>query len=76
MVGAIRDCPGCRLQVLDAQGGAVKSCAVKAGGKAYELEWLSPGAYTLRVSADGCQPLVLENLEVQAGHDLRIDLEF
>ena len=76
VVGLIRECPGCEIDLLDAEGKEVKSVRIPAGGKAYELEWLAPGTYTVRVAARGYQPLTLKALEVKAKNDLRIDLEF
>ena len=76
IVGVTRDAPAFTVTVLDAQGKEVKKAQVAAGGKAYEVEWLVPGVYTMRVSAEGFAPLTLEKLEVRANADLRIDLEF
>jgi hypothetical protein len=75
-VGALRDCPGCKVEALDAEGKAVKTHAVPAGGRAYELQWLAPGTYSLRVSADGYETLTIEGLVVQAKSDLRVGIEF
>lgn len=77
IVGLVRDCPGCEIDALDATGKRViKSIVVKPGDKAYELEWLLPGTYTLRVAAKGYETLVVERLEVKTDNDLRVDLEF
>ena len=76
IVGAIRECPGCEIDALDAAGKVVASASVKAGAKAFELQWLAPGTYSLRVAATGYDTLTLANLVVKAKNDLRIDLEF
>jgi CubicO group peptidase (beta-lactamase class C family) len=76
IVGLLRQCPGCKVEALNAEGEVVKSHTVAAGGRSYELQWLSPATYSLRVTADGYDPLVLNDLTVKAKHDLRIDLEF
>ena len=76
IVGKVRDCPGCTVKALDAQRNVVKSCNVKPKGGAYELEWLSPGVYTLLVTADGYEASDVHNLEVRAKSDLRVDIEF
>ena len=76
IVGLARHCPGCEVDALDAEGNVVKSCAVAAGAKSYELQWLSPGVYTLRVRAAGYEPLLVKGLEVRAKQDIRLDVEF
>lgn len=76
IVGKVRDCPGCTVEALDAQRNVVKSHRVKPKGGNYELEWLSPGIYTLLVAADGYEALDVHNLEVKAKSDLRVDIEF
>jgi hypothetical protein len=48
----------------------------KDGTRAYEVGWLEPGVYALRVAAEGYSPLQLEKLEVRANQDLRLNLEF
>ena len=76
VVGKVRDCPGCKVEALDAAGKVVGSFAVPAGGRSYELQWLAPGTYTLRVTADGYGPLTVAGLAVEAKSDLRVDIEF
>ena len=76
VVGRVSNCPGCEIDALDAGGKIVASSRVKEGGKVYEIEWLKPGQYTLRVSARGREPLVIEGLEVKVNNDLWVNLEF
>ena len=77
IVGLVRQCPGCKIEALDAEGKeVVKSTEVAAKGTTYELQWLSPGTYCVRVSADGYEPLVVKGLAVKAGNDLRMNIEF
>ena len=77
IVGRVRNCQGCQVKALDAKSKkVVKSCSVKPGGKAYELEMLSPGKYILLVTADGYEALDVHNLEVKAKNDLRVAIEF
>jgi hypothetical protein len=76
VVGLVRNCPGCEIDALDAEGKIVTSARVPEGGKVYELEWLAPGTYTIRVAAKGYEPLVLEGLVVKAKNDLWVSFEF
>ena len=76
IVGRMRQCPGCKVEARDAKGKVVKSCSAKAKAGAYELEWLKPGKYTLRVTAKGYDTLVLKDLAVKAKNDLFVNLEF
>jgi hypothetical protein len=76
VVGLVRNCPGCEIDALDAEGKVVSSARVPEGGKVYELEWLAPGTYTIRVAAKGYDPLVLEGMVVKAKNDLWISFEF
>lgn len=76
IVGPVRNSPGAEIHVLDAEGTVVKSVGLRRGQNGYEIEWLAPGTYTLRVAARGCRTLELKSLEVKARHDLVIPLEF
>ena len=76
IVGHLRNAPACEIDLLDSSGRIVKSVKVSEGAKAYELQWLRPGVYTLRVAARGYKMLELKKLEVRARHDLFINLEF
>ena len=75
IVGVAKDAPRFVVEVRTADGCVVKLKEKEKGG-AYELEWLTPGVYTLRIVAEGFRPLEIKELEVRAGNDLRIDLEF
>ena len=77
IVGLVRQCPGCTIQALDADGKeVVLSTTVAAKKTGYELEWLKPGTYVLRVTADGYTPLVVDGLVVKAKNDLQMNIEF
>ena len=77
IVGRVRRCPGCTVKALDAKSKkAVKSFAVKPGGRVYELQWLKPGKYILLVTADGYEALDVHNLVVKAKNDLHVDIGF
>ena len=75
IVGVGKDAPRFVVELQTADGGVVK-LGEKGKGGAYELEWLTPGIYNLRITAEGFRPLEIRELEVKTGHDLRIDLEF
>jgi len=74
LVGHLRDAPVCEIDVVDGKGRVVKSTRVRAGAKAYELEWLPPGEYILRIAAKGCKTLE-KPIVIKAKHDLFVDLE-
>jgi len=77
IVGRVRDCPGCEVKALDAKSKkVVKSCSVKRGGNAYELQWLKPGKYILLVTAKGYEALDVHDLVVRAKADLHVNIEF
>lgn len=76
IVGRVRNAPAFEITALDSDGKVVASAKVEGKAKAYELQWLKPGVYTLRVSAKGYKTLEIKGLEVRAGHDLLVDLEF
>jgi ferric-dicitrate binding protein FerR (iron transport regulator) len=77
IVGLVRQCPGCKVEALDAEGKeVVKSSSVEAKGRVYELQWLSPGTYRLRVSADGYETLIVPGLVVKTDNDLSMNIEF
>ena len=76
IVGAVRNAPTFSIEAQDARGRVVKSIRVREGEGLYELEWLRPGAYTLRVSAEGFVPLTVEEVPVKAWHDTHLHLDF
>ena len=76
IVGLLRHAPVCEIDVLDSSGSIVKSTRPKKGAHSYELQWLKPGKYDVRVSAKGYRSLELKGLEVKARNDLFMNLEF
>ena len=76
IVGTVRNCPDFKVELLQGFGMVAKKVFVKAKSGAYELEWLKPGKYTLRIRCDGYETLKIRSLRVKAGHDLCIALEF
>ncbi len=75
VVGVARKAPKFVVELQNDDGVVVKVAASEDGG-AYELEWLDPGVYTMRVAAAGYRPLLIKMVSVKAGADVRIDLEF
>lgn len=75
IVGRLRNAPAAEITVLKGED-EVKSVRVKAGAKGYEIEWLEPGTYALRVEAKGCKALALPELELRANTDTLINIEF
>jgi len=78
IVGLARSAPDFTFTILTTSKRVViksKSERLEDGGRAYEA-WLKPGVYILIVAAKGFETLDIHNLEVRAGYDLRIDLEF
>lgn len=76
IVGRLYRAPVAEIDVINAEGEVIKSVRTQAGAHAYELEWLAPGKYTLRVAARGYKTLELDNLEVKAKYDLVVNIEF
>jgi hypothetical protein len=76
IVGPVRNAPAFTVKALNDKGDVVKTVNGAKGAKGYELDWLAPGVYTLEVSADGYATLTLRGLEVKAGNDLSVVLEF
>ena len=78
VVGFVKKGPTFQVAVMaegatEAQQAGVEK--LKKGGYAYEA-WLTPGAYSLTVTAPGYAPLELKGVTVKNGSDLRIDFEF
>jgi ferric-dicitrate binding protein FerR (iron transport regulator) len=79
IVGAARGGPPFTLAILDAAGKEVKAAQSfrrKDGRLGFEVEWLQPGFYGLRIQADAYTPLYLHPVEIKANQDLQLDLEF
>ncbi|MBM4035569.1 MAG: carboxypeptidase regulatory-like domain-containing protein [Planctomycetes bacterium] len=77
IVGLVRQCPGCTIEALDAEGKkVVLSTTLAAKATSYELQWLAPGTYHVRVKADGYATLIVERLAVKAKNDLLMNIEF
>ena len=78
IIGIAKNAPDFEVTILTSSKEEVANTVsekLKDGKKAYEV-WLKPGAYILVVKAAGYETTDFHKLEVRAGHDLRIDLEF
>ena len=75
IIGGLKRCPGCTIELMGADGAAAQKLAVKHGEPEYQLGWTTPGTYALCVSAGGRQ-LFVPNVTVEAGHYTRVDIEF
>lgn len=76
IVGMVRNAPAFTAKALNEKGETVLSFKGEKGARSYELQWLVPGVYTLEVSAEGFTPLTVKGLEVKAGNDLFVGVEF
>ena len=78
IVGLARNAPDFNVTILTSSKQVSQKAVsekLDGGRRAYEV-WLNPGEYTLLIDAEGYETLDIHNLEVRAGYDLRIDLEF
>lgn len=76
VVGRASNAPAYQVDVIDTQGSVALSHTFAAGTRGFELQWLKPGFYTLKVTAEAYPALEVKNLEVKAGNDLLLPLEF
>jgi len=76
IIGRLRNAPEAEMDALNATGAVVRSLRIRKGARNYELQWLKPGRYTLRVAAKGYRTLIRKGLAVRAGHDLVLPIEF
>ena len=74
--GLLVGSPECTVEALEPTGKQVKAVTAGLDTDRYVLEWLAPGTYALRVSADGGQAFFTTGLVVKAGFDVHVDLEF
>lgn len=77
IVGVVRSAAESRVTVMNKRGRVLSVAEMEKvgdGRSVYEF-WLGPGKYMLRVGAEGFWPIVLDDLKVKAGNDLRIDFE-
>src|SRR5579863_7698009 len=65
--------PGATVSVIDTQRGLTRTLTTDAAG-AYNAPTLNPGTYTVRVEAKGFKRLDRENILIEVGKEVRVDL--
>jgi hypothetical protein len=64
---------GAKVSIIDTQRGLARTLTTDAAGE-YNAPNLIPGAYTVRVEAQGFQVLNRENVAVEVGQEIRVDV--
>ena len=64
---------GATVTVIDTQRGAARTLMTDQAGE-YNAPTLIPGTYTVRVEAQGFKKLERQNVEVEVGKDVRVDV--
>jgi hypothetical protein len=65
--------PGATVSVIDTQRGLARTLTTDAAGE-YNAPTLIPGTYTVRVEATGFKKLDRENIVLEVGKEVRVDL--
>src|SRR6202158_888929 len=64
---------GATVTVIDTQGGVARTLTTDEAG-AYNAPTLIPGTYTVRAEAKGFKKIERQNVVLEVGHEVRIDL--
>src|ERR1700693_877627 len=64
---------GAKVSVIDTQRGLARTLTTDTAGE-YNAPNLIPGTYTVRVEANGFQTLNRENVAVEVGQEIRVDV--
>src|ERR1700736_6414281 len=64
---------GATVSIIDTQRGLARTLTTDQAGE-YNAPTLIPGTYTVRVEAKGFQALNRENVELEVGKEVRVDL--
>jgi uncharacterized surface anchored protein len=64
---------GAKVSVIDTQRGLARTLTTDSAGE-YSAPNLIPGTYTVRVEANGFQTLNRENVAVEVGQEIRVDV--
>jgi len=75
IVGSLKHCPGCHIEVLAPLMTAVKMMSVRRGDPDFTVEWLEPDTYTLRFTGGGYS-LTVPNVSVNASSDTFVSVDF
>src|SRR5438445_4981770 len=65
--------PGAKVSVIDTQRGLARALTTDQAGE-YNAPNLIPGTYTVRVEASGFKALDRQNVVIEVGRELRVDL--
>ncbi|MFC1805711.1 carboxypeptidase-like regulatory domain-containing protein [Planctomycetota bacterium] len=76
IVGLVKECPGCRIEIFTTNQGVVQTIELNVGEGEYTSAWLDTGDYTIRLSADGWPILNCPGLTVENGSDTSINFGF
>src|SRR5213593_5215088 len=78
ILGSVKDptgavLPGATVNIIDTQRGLARTVTTDEAGQ-YNAPALNPGTYTVRVEFPGFKTLSRENVVVEVGRELRVDL--
>src|SRR5437867_12071575 len=78
ILGSVKDptgavLPGATVNIIDTQRGLARTVTSDEAGL-YNAPTLTPGTYTVRVEFPGFKTLSRENLVVEVGSEIRVDL--
>ena len=65
--------PGATVSVIDTQRGLARTLTADSAGE-YNAPTLIPGTYTVRVEAKGFKTLERQNIVIEVGQEIRVDL--
>src|SRR5216684_438616 len=65
--------PGATVSIIDTQRGLARTLATDAAGE-YNAPTLTPSTYTVRVEAKGFKVLDRQNVVLEVGKEVRVDL--
>src|SRR6202011_1448580 len=65
--------PGATVSIIDTQRGLARTLTTDPAGE-YNAPTLIPGTYTVRVEAKGFQTVNRENVVIEVGKEIRVDL--
>jgi len=75
IVGRVKNCPGCTIELRDEKQKPLKIIKVVRNDPDYTIEWVPAGVYFLHVSG-GDYLVTVPNVTVEAKGDTHVDLAF